>query len=71
MTPLVSAVCTLAVPLQVALPLLKVAVVGGLVAPYPAEVILNCVLLAIVFLLVSLTVAVAPITPLKLERLQV
>jgi hypothetical protein len=71
MTPLVSAVCMVAVPLQVAVPLLNVACTGGVAAPYPGVVIVNCVPLAIVFLLVRGTVAVAPITPLKLLKLQV
>lgn len=70
-TPLVSAVMTFAVPLQVAVPLLRVAVVGGVVPPDPAAVTVRWVPLAIVFPLVKATVAVAPVTPLKLVRLQV
>ena len=70
-TPLVICVCTVAVPLQVAVPLLKVAVVGGEVAPKPGEVIVNCVPEAIAFWLVRATVAVAFVTPVKLVRLQV
>jgi hypothetical protein len=67
----VSAVMTFAVPLQVAEPLLSVAVVGGVVAPYPDAVTVSCVPLAIAFVPVNGTVAVAPVTPLKLDRLQV
>ena len=59
------------VPLQVAVPLLRVAVVGGVVPPDPAAVTVRWVPLAIVFPLVKATVAVAPVTPLKLVRLQV
>jgi len=72
-TPLmgVSAVMTVAVPLQLAVPLLSVAVVGGVVAPVPSAVTVRCVPLAIVFVPVNITVAVAPETPLKLDRLQV
>ena len=66
-----SAVMTVAVPLQVAEPLLSVAVVGGVVPPVPDAVTVRCVPLAIVFLLVKATVAVAPVTPVKLDRLQV
>jgi hypothetical protein len=70
-TPLVIAVLTVAVPLQVAVPLLKVAVLGAIVAPCPGAVIVNCVPPAIVFEPVNATVAVAPVTPLKLDRSQV
>ena len=57
-TPLgVSAVITLAVPLPVALPLLSVAVVGGVVAPYPEFVTDRWVPLAMVLLPVKVTVA--------------
>jgi hypothetical protein len=66
-----SAVITVAVPLQVAEPLLSVAVVGGVVPPDPDAVTVNGVPLAIVFLLVKATLAEAPVTPLKLVRLQV
>jgi hypothetical protein len=68
---LVSAVMTVAVPLQVAVPLVSVAVVGGLVPPVPCAVIVRWVPLAIVFVLVKATIAVAPLTPLKLVKLQV
>jgi hypothetical protein len=71
MAPEVIAVCTDAVPLHVAVPSLRVALVGATVAPYPGAVIVNCVPLSIVSLLVNATVAVAPTTPLKLVRLQV
>ena len=70
-TPAVIAVLTVAVPLHVAVPLLKVAVVGAMVAPYPGEVMVNCVPLAMVFEPVNATVAVAFVTPLKPERSQV
>ena len=65
-----SAVITLAVPLQLAVPLESVAVVGGLVPPDPSAVIVRWVPEAMVFAAVKTTVAVAPSTPLKLERLQ-
>jgi hypothetical protein len=67
----VISVCTVAVPLQVAEPLAKVAVVGATVAPKPGEVMVSWVPLAIVFWLVKGTVAVALVTPLKLESVQV
>ena len=67
----VNAVMTLAVPLQVAEPLLSVAVVGGVVPPDPSAVIVRWVPLAIVFVPVNATVAVAPVTPLKSDRVQV
>ncbi len=66
-----SAVMTFAVPLHVAEPLLSVAVVGGVVPPVPEAVTVRWVPLAIVFLPVKVTVAVAPVTPLKPDRLQV
>ena len=66
-----SAVMTVAVPLQVAEPLLSVAVVGGVAPPDPDAVTVRGVPLAIVFLLVKGTVAMAPVTPMKLDRLQV
>src|SRR5208337_2848933 len=71
-TPLVllSAVMTAAVPLQVAVPLPNMAVVGAVVAPYPSVTIVSWVPLAIVFVAVKVTVAVALVTPLKLDRLQ-
>ena len=62
---------TFAVPLQVAVPLLSVAVVGGLIPPEPSSVMVNWVPLAMVFELVSATLAVAPVTPLKSVRVQV
>ena len=68
---LVSAVMTFAVPLHVAVPLLSVAVVGGVVPPDPSSVTVRWVPVAIEFVAVKITVAVAPLTPLKLERLQV
>ena len=68
---LINAVMTLAVPLQVAVPLPSVAVVGGVMPPDPSDVMLRWVPLAIVSVPVSTTVAVAPVTPLKLDRLQV
>src|SRR5450755_4285789 len=61
--PPLNAVMTVAVPLQVAVPLLNVAVVGGIVAPYPDAVTLSWVPLAIVFVPVNATVAAAPLTP--------
>jgi nitrate reductase NapE component len=67
----ISEVMTFAVPLQVAVPLLNVAVVGAVVAPDPSAVTVSCVPLVIVFVPVNGTVAVAPVTPLKLDRLQV
>jgi Ni,Fe-hydrogenase III small subunit len=70
-TPLLSEVATFAVPLQVAVPLVSVAVVGGVVPPDPAFVMVSLVPLAIVFWLVKATVAVAPLTPLKFDRSQV
>ena len=69
--PDVTSVWTTAVPLHVALPLLSVALVGGVLAPCPGAVMVSWVPLAIVFVPVNGTVAVAPITPLKLERSQV
>lgn len=66
-----SAVMTFAVPLHVAEPLLSVAVVGGVVPPEPEAVTVRWVPLAIVFVPVKATVAVAPVTPGKLDRLQV
>jgi hypothetical protein len=68
---LISAVMTLAVPLQVAVPLPSVAVVGGVMPPDPSDVMIRWVPLAIVFVPVSVTVAVAPVTPLKSDRPQV
>ena len=53
-----------AVPLQVAVPLPSVAVVAALVEPYPVLVMVNAVPPAIVFVPVSVTVAVAPVLPL-------
>ena len=61
-----------AVPEQVAVPLDRVAVVGGAVAPVPAFVRSIGVPLAIVFVPVKVTVAVAPLEPLlKSLRVQV
>jgi nitrate reductase NapE component len=68
---LISAVMTFAVPLHVAVPLPSVAVVGGVMPPDPSDVIVRCVPLAIVFVPVSATDAVAPVTPLKFDKLQV
>ena len=68
---LINAVMTFAVPLQVAVPLLSVAVVGGLIPPEPSDVMVKWVPLAMVFEPVSATLAVAPVTPLKLVRVQV
>ncbi len=62
---------TVAVPLHVAVPLPKVAVVGGVVAPYPEAVTVRTAPLTIVLAPVKVTVAVAPVTPLKLDKLQV
>jgi hypothetical protein len=62
---------TLAVPLHVAVPLPKVAVVGAVVAPKPEFMIVNWVPLGIVFVPIKATVAVAPVTPLKFVRVQV
>ena len=59
---------TVAVPLQLAVPLLSVAVVGGVVPPEPSDVIIRWVPGAITFVPVKTTVAVAPVTPLKLDR---
>lgn len=70
-TPGVRAVRIDAVPLHEAEPLLRVAVLGATVAPLPEFVIVRCVPLAIVLLLVSATVPVAPLTPLKSDKLQV
>src|SRR5208283_577709 len=67
---LASVVITSAVPLQLAVPLLSAAVVGAVVAPYPSVTIVSWVPLAIVFVAVKVTVAVALVTPLKLDRLQ-
>jgi hypothetical protein len=52
------------VPEQVALPLDSVARVGGEVAPTPPSAILKRVELAIVFVPVKVTVAIAPLEPL-------
>ena len=67
----VSWVMTFAVPLQEAVPLPRVAVVGGVVAPEPSFVMDKRVPAAMVLALVNATVAVAPVTPLKPDRLQV
>lgn len=64
-------VTTVAVPLQVAVPLLNVAVVGAVVAPDPDAVTIKRVPLAMLFGPVKVTDAVAPVTPLKPDRLQV
>jgi hypothetical protein len=62
---------TFAVPVHVAVPLLNEAVVGGITPPVPEAVTLRWVPLAIALVPVNVTVAVAPVTPLKLDRLQV
>jgi hypothetical protein len=62
---------TVAVPLQVAEPLLSVAVVGAVDAPNPSAVTVSRVPVAIVFVPVNGTSAMAPVTPLKLDRVQV
>ncbi len=69
MTPVVIDVCTLAVPLQVAVPLLRVALVGATVAPNPGDVMVNCVPLSMVFLPVNATVAVAPRYTIKVGQI--
>ena len=53
-----------AVPLQVAVPLPRVAVVAAPVEPYPVLVMLNDVPPAMVFVPVSVTVAAPPVLPL-------
>ena len=67
----VRAVMTFAVPLQLAVPLLSVAVVGGVDAPDPSDVMIRWAPLAMRFVAVKVTVAVAPVTPLKSDRPQV
>jgi hypothetical protein len=63
-TPLLtSEVITIAEPLQVAEPLLSVADVGGVIPPNPSAVTVRWVPLAIVFVPVNATVAMAPVTP--------
>ena len=59
-----STVVIVAVPLQVAVPLPRVAEVAADVEPYPVFVIVSAVPPAIVFVPVRATVAVAPVFPL-------
>jgi len=68
---LLRAVMTLAVPLQVAVPSVNVAVVGAVTPPVPSAVTVRMVPLAMVSVPVKATVAVASLTPLKLDKLQV
>ena len=67
----VKTVPTVALPEQVAVPLESVAVVGGAGAFTPPAVIVSGVPPAIVFAPDKATVAVAPVEPLKLLRVQV
>ena len=67
----VRAVTTVAVPLHWAVPLIKVAVVGGVVAPDPSAVMIRWAPLAMIFVPVKVTVAAAPVMLLKFVRPQV